>query len=294
MARPLRLHIPGMVYHVMSRGNNKQNIFLDDDDYRHFIDRLAKACQRFEVRCPAYCLMRTHVHLMLEPSEYPLSRALQQVLSPYALRFNRRHKQVGHLLQGRFKSLLVETDVAFLRLLRYVLRNPVAAHYVEQPGDWPWSSYPATAGLSEAPPFLDVDRVWRVLDAENASEAREQLTVFLADASDDQVWQDCLALGSAAFLKSLGQSLRPYRDVEDFVYKVRFADRPPLSDLLSSEASRTEQSVAMRRAFVEFAYTLREIGRYLDRPTSTVWTQIHRVTQSPGGLSTSLPQPDST
>lgn len=217
-----------------------------------------------------------------------------EVLSPYALRFNRRHKQVGHLLQGRFKSLLVETDVAFLRLLRYVLRNPVAAHYVEQPGDWPWSSYPATAGLSEAPPFLDVDRVWRVLDAENASEAREQLTVFLADASDDQVWQDCLALGSAAFLKSLGQSLRPYRDVEDFVYKVRFADRPPLSDLLSSEASRTEQSVAMRRAFVEFAYTLREIGRYLDRPTSTVWTQIHRVTQSPGGLSTSLPQPDST
>src|SRR5262245_20368260 len=110
MARPLRLHVPHAFYHVVSRGNAKQTIFLSSVDYEEFLTRLAATASRFDVGCHAYCLMPNHLHVLLKPAAVPLSRMMQQLNSAYSQAFNRRHERVGHVLQGRFKARLVDRD----------------------------------------------------------------------------------------------------------------------------------------------------------------------------------------
>jgi REP element-mobilizing transposase RayT len=179
MARPLRVHIPGVLYHVMSRGNARQQIFLDADDYARFLTRLTVTAARFGVRCRAYCLMVTHFHLLLEPNLFPLSRMMQQLNSSYSQSFNRRHERVGHVLQGRFKSPMIDGDDYLRRVLRYITLNPVRAGLVATPEDWPWSSYRATAGLESPPSFLTLDRVWRSFD-HDPSLAQRRYAAFVA------------------------------------------------------------------------------------------------------------------
>ena len=81
MARPLRVHIPDALYHVMSRGNDRQEIFVDSDDYERFLIRLRVTTARIGVRCRAFCLMRTHYHLLLQPQALPVSRMMHQLNS---------------------------------------------------------------------------------------------------------------------------------------------------------------------------------------------------------------------
>ncbi len=164
MARPLRIHVPGVACHVMSRGNNKQEIFSQDADYTRFLELLPRLCDRFRITCLAYCLMWNHTHLLLRPLDKPISSLMQQLNSTYCQWFNRRHERVGHVLQGRFKGRLVEDDASLVRVLRYILRNPVAARYVDDPAAWRWSSYRAIAGLEAAPDWLQVEETWQMLE----------------------------------------------------------------------------------------------------------------------------------
>ena len=100
MARPLRLQVAGGVYHVVSRGNQRQNIFLDDGDRRRFLATLRSVVERLNVLCHAYCLMGNHYHLLLETPDANLSLGIRQLNGVYAQSFNRRHGRVGHLFQG--------------------------------------------------------------------------------------------------------------------------------------------------------------------------------------------------
>jgi REP element-mobilizing transposase RayT len=263
-----------MLYHVMSRGDNKRQIFIDDDDYERFLALLTKTTERFDVHCYAYCLLWSHVHLLLQPGEVPLSRMMQQLNSAYCQSFNRRHDRVGHVLQGRYKSPLVDSDVYFLRLLRYIVRNPVAAGCVDDPAEWHWSSFRATVGLVDAPPFLDVGRVWTALDATDAATARARLATFVSTAADDDLPDKLFLIGPEAFATQFAPRLRPYRDTEDFIHAERFAARPPLAALMSRTDARQRLGEAARVAFCEHAYTLREIGTYVGRPVATVWVWI--------------------
>jgi REP element-mobilizing transposase RayT len=157
MARPLRLEYEGAVYHVTSRGNAREAIFRVDPDRELFLEVLGATVERFGWVCYAYCLMTNHYHLLLETPEPNLSRGMRHLNGVYTQGFNRRHMRVGHVLQGRFKSIVVEKESHLLELARYVVLNPVRAKMVRSARDWPWSSYRATAGLGVAPPFLDVD-----------------------------------------------------------------------------------------------------------------------------------------
>jgi len=157
MARPLRIEFPGAVYHITSRGNALQDIYVDDADREAFLDVLTRVVERFHWLCHAYCLMGNHYHLLVETLEPTLSRGMRQLNGVYTQRFNRRHGRAGHLFGGRFKAILVEREAYLLELCRYVVLNPVRAGLVRAAKDWPWSSYRATAGLAEAPPFLTVD-----------------------------------------------------------------------------------------------------------------------------------------
>jgi REP element-mobilizing transposase RayT len=272
-----------MLHHVMSHGNGQARIFTEDSEYEHFLDILGRTAARFGVRCRGYCLMSTHVHLLIEPRDHPLWRFMQQLNSSYCQWFNRRHQQVGHVLQGRYKCLLVDSDVYLLRLVRYVLRNPIAAGLVKDPADWPWSSYRATVGLAPRPEFLDVRPVWRAFDAEDAATVEHQLQAFLTDMSEDEVWEQCLVIGTAAFTRRLAPALRPHQDNVDFRCAERFAARPSLDELLAGAELDHDLDRAMRQAFYQFAYTLKEIGGLLGRPPATIWSRIHRSALPEGG-----------
>jgi REP element-mobilizing transposase RayT len=154
MARPLRLEFPGAVYHITARGNERRNIFVDDEDRRCFLDRLGREIEQHGWLCHAYCLMSNHYHLLLETPQPNLARGMRRLNGSYTQAFNRRHKRVGHLFQGRYKGILVDRDSYLLELSRYVVLNPVRARMVADPAQYEWSSYRATADMHPPPPWL--------------------------------------------------------------------------------------------------------------------------------------------
>jgi putative transposase len=178
MARPLRLEHAGALWHVTSRGNERQPIFRDDVDRRSLLERLAENVEDFSWRLHAYVLMGNHYHLLLETPEPNLSRGMHRLNAAYSQRFNRRHERVGHLFQGRFKAILVEKERHLLELVRYVVLNPVRAGLVRDPAAWPWSNYCATAGLTATPPWLDTE--WTVSQFGSGLDARRSYREFVA------------------------------------------------------------------------------------------------------------------
>ncbi|MEX2316131.1 MAG: transposase [Pirellulales bacterium] len=143
MARPLRIEFPGAIYHVMSRGNGRQNVFLDDRDRERLLQGLESAVRKFDWLVMSYVWMPNHFHLFLKTPHPNLSAGIQYLVSGYANWFAKRHQRPGHLFQGRFKGGLVEDSSYFWSVSRYVHlnpsrgRRPLATH----PRDWPWSSY---------------------------------------------------------------------------------------------------------------------------------------------------------
>jgi len=283
MARPLRVHIPGALYHVMSRGNAQQQIFLDVEDRQTFLATLADALDRFRVECPAYCQMDTHFHLLLTPHQAPLSRMMQQLNSTYSQFFNRRHRRVGHVLQGRFKALLVDRDIYFHRVLRYIVMNPVKAQIVQHPAEWEWSSYRSTAGLSTPAGFLSLNEVWKAFDPTDLARAQELYARFVVAAGDDAWPPDPFFLGTDAFRAQVAPELKPYRSNQEIAYVERFAVRPSLESLFAAGDDRQRCNASMREAFHRHGYTLREISEFLDVHATTVWRRIHRVPQTDTG-----------
>lgn len=146
----------------MARGNGRMQIFLDDADYRQFIFLLGEVVEEFDVECRDYCAIWNHYHLTLCPSKPNFSEAMRRLNSQYAQWWNRRHSRVGHVFQGRFKDQIVQGGDYLLTLSRYIAMNPVRAHLVDRPEDWPWSSYGALIGLSRAPSFLNVEAMLRL------------------------------------------------------------------------------------------------------------------------------------
>ena len=155
MSRPLRIEFPGATYHVTARGDRREAIFVDDTDRAGLLDVLAQGLQRFDAVALAYCLMGNHYHFVLQTRQANLSRLMRHVNGVHTQRFNRRHGKVGHLFQGRFKAILVDTDAYLLTLCRYVELNPVRAGWAADPLAWAWSSCRAHVGAAPAPVWLD-------------------------------------------------------------------------------------------------------------------------------------------
>ncbi len=140
MSRPMRLEFPNALYHVTSRGNAQQNIYLCDADRQQFLNVLEHVCQRYNWVVHAYCLMSNHYHLLIETPDANLSKGMRQLNGLYTQDFNRTHKRVGHVYQGRYKAILVEKQAYLLELARYIVLNPVRAEMVRSAKDWKWSS----------------------------------------------------------------------------------------------------------------------------------------------------------
>jgi putative transposase len=239
VVRPLRLEMPGALWHVTSRGNERRSIFRDDDDRRLFQRLLAAGVRRFRWRLHAYVLMGNHYHLLLETPEPNLSCGMHWINSTYAQKFNSRHERVGHLVQGRFKAILVEKERHLLELVRYVVLNPVRAGLARSAGDWRWSNYRATAGLAPNPRWLEVD--WTRSQFGSDLQARHAYQEFVsAGVGLPEPWKRVvgqLFLGSDAFRRRIRaiQTATPRR--AGVPLDQHRAMRPALSEIVRVSAS---------------------------------------------------------
>jgi REP element-mobilizing transposase RayT len=143
----------------MARGNGRMRIFFDECDYRKFFYVLADVLDTYDIECWDVCAMTNHFHLALWPNHPNISQAMQHLNGEFAGWWNREHRTVGHVYQGRFKAQIVQDDDYVRTLTRYIALNPVRAGLVTAPEAWPWSSYRHIAGLAPAPPYLMPDRV---------------------------------------------------------------------------------------------------------------------------------------
>ena len=154
MARQRRDWVVDGIYHVFSRGSNKQAIFFLDEDRIDLLRCLDRVLKRHAVECLAYVLMPNHCHYIFRLSNGGLSAAMRELNGRYALRFNNRRRRTAHLFKNRFGAVLQGSTEHLLWTARYVARNPVRAGLCQHPAEWVWSSYRATAGLDSCPSFL--------------------------------------------------------------------------------------------------------------------------------------------
>lgn len=264
MARPLRIEFPGAVYHVTSRGDGRGRIYRDDEDRQTFLTTLAWVVERFGWTCHGYCLMDNHFHLLIETAQPNLSRGMRQLNGVYTQRFNRRHKKVGHLFQGRFKAILVEKDSYLLELARYVVLNPVRARMVKTPERYIWSSYRPMLGLDPVPPGLATDWVLGQF-AKTTTVARRRYAEFVRAGIDrGSPWDELkgqVLLGGEAFIEELAPSLKDHSTAIEIPKRQRLLHRPALKGLLAGKTSRHARNKALARAYLKHHYTLAEIGQ---------------------------------
>ena len=143
--------MPGGIFHVYARGNDRREIFVDDRDRRGYLDLLARVVERHGWLCLMYCLMANHVHLLVQTPKPNLGRGMQMLHGDYARAFNVRHRRVGHLFQGRYGATRVEDDAQLWMTVAYVALNPVEARLCKRPEEWVWSSHAAVdEGRQEA------------------------------------------------------------------------------------------------------------------------------------------------
>ena len=272
MTRPLRLEFPGAIYHLTNRGNARQDIFADDDDRERFLTILADSVRRFNWICHAYCLMGNHYHLLMETLDPNVSRGMRQLNGMYTQAFNRRHSCVGHVFQGRYKSILVEKDAHLLELCRYIVLNPVAAGMVTLPEQWPWSSYRQTVSGARRVEFLACDWILAQFSSNNA-QARQAYAQFVEEGAYSQPpWQKLqgqIFFGSPAFVSTFTDLIEANKANSEIPKQQRYLSRPQLTVLLSGFASRVERNARIVQAHT-CGYTLKEIADSLKIHYTTV------------------------
>ena len=228
----------------MSRGNIKQDIFLSDDDRLDFLEKLADVVSECAWVCYAYCLMGNHYHLLIETPQANLSEGMHKLNSYYSKRFNWKQEKVGHLLQGRYTSRLVEKDEHLWEIIRYMPLNPVKAGLVSEPEQWIWSSYRPIAGLAPAPGFLDVEYT---------------LSLFGNDKS----------IAKQEYMRFVADGLLLERLTDQTV-------RLTLQELFQGAWNKEQRNTAMRIAHSNHNYKMTEIAAYLSISLSTVSRAIHK------------------
>lgn len=277
MARPLRIEFAGAIYHITSRGNARQDIYEDDEDRVLWLAALAKTCDRHGWHCHAYCLMSNHYHILIETPSASLSKGMKLLNGSYTQSYNRRHKRVGHLFQGRYKAILVERDSHLLELCRYVVLNPVRARMVRNAQDWPWSSYLATAGMAACPDFLQMDWILGNF-GQSKDQAVKAYLGFVKDGENQPgPWEGLknqIYLGSDQFVEDMQCRLDEDSSLKDIPRPQKLAPQKPLSYFADQYGERT---IAMAQAYRSGHYTLSEVGEHFGVSYATVSRAVKKL-----------------
>ncbi len=265
MARALRIEYEGALYHITSRGNANEDIFVDDGDRGMFLATLEETVSRYGWNCHAYCLMSNHYHLLVETPKPNLSRGMQLLNGVYTQGFNRRHKRFGHVLQGRYKGILVEHESYLLELARYIVLNPVRARMVPSEAEWPWSSYLATSGQAKVPTYLHVDWILACFDKRRDQAVREYRR-FVRQGRGGTVWEGLrggILLGSRDFAERMSPRLREIPPDPNVLRRERDAARPTLGEIFGGVVEKPERDIRIHKAVRLHHYRLQEVADYL-------------------------------
>jgi REP element-mobilizing transposase RayT len=253
MSRPLRLQYSGAVYHLTTRGNARQKIFLDDADRKAFLAILSRVVSLYGWLCHAYCLMDNHYHLLIETPKPNLALGMRQLNGISTQAFNRRHRRVGHLFQGRYKAILVQKEAHLLELCRYVVLNPLRVKARDRVDQWKWSSFRATAGLEKAPPFLTTDWILNQF-GEKRGKAQSAYATFVREGLASRPWEDLkgqIYLGDDKFVEKHAPGNGALTEVPR---AQREGVRPRLKTLLA----RGDRGIL--DAYRRYGFTMKEIA----------------------------------
>lgn len=291
MSRQLRIEYFGAFYHVFSRGNQKQPIFLSDDDRHFFLKCLREAHEKFGVIVHVYCLMPNHYHLVIETPLGNLSSMMHFLNTMYTVYFNTKHKRCGHLFQGRFKSILIQAGGYAKELSRYIHLNPVRAKIVNLPEQYPWSSYAQYCGTARHEKWIET-AFNLSLFTEHPEEARREYVEFVIEGIGKAVpasIKDSMRtgiLGSAEFITRIKK--------EFLENKVSSADRerPQLRKLQTKPdlhliLSVSERVLGEKNKFVKpiaifiihkiSSLKLEEIANFFSLSVSGISSACHRI-----------------
>jgi len=269
MARPLRIEYPGAIYHITSRGNEKKAIFRDDQDRGALLSLLHRTNLRYHWLCHAYCLMDNHYHLVIETPDGNLSRGMRQLNGVYTQWFNTRHDRVGHLFQGRYKAIIIQKETHLLEVCRYVVLNPVRAHFTEKPDDWPWSSYQATLGKEQPHPCLTIDWVLGQFSS-NRDEAERSYDQFVQRGLNQRsIWtavKGQALLGDDKFAANLLGQFSKHQGIPDISKNQRYANRPDLEKIFTERVlqSKLLRNRKITEAVEQYGYTQRAVADHLN------------------------------
>jgi putative transposase len=215
MARPIRIEYPGAWYHVTCRGNERKVIFSDDLDRAKFLEILAKSAELYGIEVHAYVLMDNHFHFLLMSRQPNLKSFMQRFNTAYTVNYNRRHQRSGHLYQGRYKAIVVDSDSYLLELSRYVHLNPVrikkysqleVEEKVKMIRTYTWSSYPGYVSLKHRQSFVTHEKILAMVGKGDDRKGRKRYEQFVLGGIVKDMnftfWQEVkgqAVLGSNAF-----------------------------------------------------------------------------------------------
>jgi REP element-mobilizing transposase RayT len=210
MARPLRLSFENAVYHITARGNRREPIFYYNEDRKVFLDKINETLLKYSFICFAYCLMDNHYHLFLRTIHPNISDGMHYLNTSYTSWFKARHKVVGVLFQGRYKSLIVDENSYGVRLSAYIHLNPYRAGIVEDLREYQWSSYPNYVGEAASPVELDTGLILGQFDNDLETARRKYETYVIENRTMESPLKKAykgIALGGSEFLQSIKERI---------------------------------------------------------------------------------------
>lgn len=261
MTRPLRLEIPGALYHVTSRGVRKTPIYRDNADRFAWLDAMAEVASRFNFVPHAFCQMTNHYHLLVATVEPNLCAGMRHLNGIYSQQFNKRHGLVGHVFQGRYDSVLVQRELYLLELTRYIVLNPLRAQMVTDLNDWRWSSHRFMIGTAKSPSWLDSDTLLTQFGDSRPEATDAYLKFVMAGRGLPSPLRNVkhrLLLGDDEFVAKYRQTCAP-----DSIKAVTREQRRVFALSLDEYVERHPiRGQAMAHAYFSTAYTMKEIGRH--------------------------------
>jgi len=282
VARQIRIEYEGAFYHVTSRGNQKQPIFFNDLNYLRFLDSLGEAHETYAATFHAYCLMKNHFHFMIETPKANLSQIMHFLNTSYSIYLNKSQDRVGHLFQGRFKSILIEADSYVQRLSRYIHMNPVIAKIAECPDQYVWSSYRDYIGLRKSPPWLKTDFILGLFN-HNRNEARQHYISYVLNTSVHDLEslrheiKRSAILGSPEFIEKTMRLISPeFREDPELPLLRGLRERPSLnriqleSDRVLGRANKYNRDSVIFISRHKEGYALRAVADYFSLSQSGV------------------------
>lgn len=196
MPRVRREKCPNSIYHVIVRGNNKEDIFRDYMDREVYLNRLKRYKEKFQVEVYAYCMMTNHVHLLIYDNGQDISKFMQGLSLSYAIYFNKKYNRCGHLFQGRFTSAMVRSDDYFLHVSKYIHLNPVKANIVNEAVQYNWSSFKIYMGIKDKKEIINTKRILKYF-ADKDREAQQLYLEYVQNGEEVDAAEVAIALEPA-------------------------------------------------------------------------------------------------